>query len=334
MRRNHLTVRRMIPVLMIVATAGATLASTAGADRGATAQVHAKPAQNGRIVFQANVGQFTQLFTIEPDGTGIKRITHVPTGGDNFGAENPAWSPDGSTVAFDAAVPNGVNLFTVGATGGGVSQLPLAVGDFNGDPAYSPKGKRLSFDQDVGPSQPRVHGIFIANANGHHAHRVTTGIPTTEAFDTESQWAPDGTELAFTRVKNGRKAAIFTVDVDGSHLKQLTRYKLDAASPDWSPNGSMIAFNSYWDSPGGKAANIFTIPADGGHRTALTHNRLHGHAFSFRPSWSPNGKRIVFTHANRRGVNLYKMGPNGSKRVRVTHMPNRFPTNPDWGTAP
>src|SRR4029450_594733 len=118
-----------------------------------------------------------------------------------------------------------------------------------------------------------------------------------------------------------RKAAIFTVDIDGSHLKQLTRYRLDAASPDSSPDGSAIAFKSYRDSPGGTAANIFPIPADGGHRTALTHNRLHGHAFSFRPSWSPNGKRIVFTHANRRGVNLHKMRPNGSKRVRVTHMP-------------
>jgi TolB protein len=293
-------------------------------------------ATNGRIAFQAFVGQFPQLFTIAPDGSGLNRITHFPH--KDPGAENPSWSPNGATIAFDGFGAPGVNLFTVAPDGSALTELPLAVGRFNGDPAYSPDGTRISFDQDIGSSRPKVHGIFVANADGSNARRLTTGIRTVSAFDTESQWSPDGTRIAFTRVKNDRRAAIFTVNIDGTGLKQLTPYKLDAASPDWSPDGSTIAFNSYWDSPGGRSANLFTIPAGGGPRTALTHHR-GGRAFSFRPSWSPDGSRIVFTRITaikgaRARTGLYTMNPNGTGIEKITHMSNAFPTNPDWGTAP
>ena len=125
--------------------------------------------------------------------------------------------------------------------------LPLSVGAFNGDPAYSRDGTQISFDQDTGPAAPRVHGIFIANADGSDARRVTTGIRTTKAYDTESQWSPDGKRLAFMRVKNGKQAAVFVVNVDGTGLKRLTPWSLDAASPDWSPDGREILFNTYYD---------------------------------------------------------------------------------------
>jgi Tol biopolymer transport system component len=302
-------------------------------------------AVNGRIAFQAfpkpnrvctqHHPCFPQIYTIEPDGSGLTQITQVPK--KDPGAENPIWSPNGATLAFDSASGSGVNLFTVPAGGGTPTQLPLSVGRFNGDPAYSVDGTHISFDQDIGPSQPKVHGIFIADSNGANARRVTTGIGTVQAFDTESQWSPDGTRLAFTRVKNDRRAAIFTVNVDGTGLKRLTPYKLDAASPDWSPDGSTIAFNSYWDSPGGKPSNILTIPAGGGHRTALTHDH-GGHIISFRPSWSPDGTRIVFTRIKVIGhhgrTNLFSMTPSGSDLEQITHMSRGFPTNPDWGTAP
>jgi Tol biopolymer transport system component len=265
-------------------------------------------------------------------------VTHVA--GKDPGAENPAWSPDGATIAFDTANASGVSIFTVPAAGGAATELPLHVGRFNGDPAYSPDGTQISFDQDIGIPSPTVHGIFIANADGSDAHRLTTGIATKKAFDTESQWSPDGRRIAFTRVKNDHQAAIFLVNVDGTGLKRLTRWNLDAASPDWSPDGRTILFNTYWDSPGGRASNIVAMSPSGRHRRTLTHDRSSKKSFaaSFRPSWSPDGKRVVFTHVHfARGSNasaLFTMRPDGTHRKRLTHLPSkRFPTNPDWGTA-
>jgi Tol biopolymer transport system component len=328
-------------VIAITVLVTASLAASAMADRRGAARHEARAVANGRIAFQANVGKFPQVFTIEPDGTGLKQITHVPS--KDPGAENPAWTPDGSTIAFDAPVPSGVSISTVPAGGGSPTQLPLGVGNFNGDPAYSPDGSQISFDQDVGDAAPTVHGIFIANADGSKAHRLTTGIATKQAFDTESQWSPDGTTIAFTRVKNDHQAAIFTVGIDGTGLKRLTAWKLDAASPDWSPDGSTIVYNTYRDLPGGKPARIFAIRAGGGHATALTHDRGGPHSYSyaasFRPSWAPNSKRIVFTHThfkgNSGGVALVTMKPDGTGRKRVTDLPvKRSLESPDWGTAP
>jgi hypothetical protein len=50
--------------------------------------------------------------------------------------------------------------------------------------------------------------IFIANADGSDARRLTTAIRNTHSFDTESQWSRDGKRLAFTGVRNSRQAAV------------------------------------------------------------------------------------------------------------------------------
>jgi TolB protein len=296
----------------------------------------ARHGHNGRIVFQANVGRFLQVFTIKPDGSGLRQITHtthVPAGG--VGAENPTWSPDGATIAFDAPAGRGVNIFTT-SPGEAPAPLPLSVGAFNGDPAYSPNGKQISFDQDIGPSQPKVHGIFIANADGSHARRLTTAIRSTHSYDTESQWSPDGKRIAFTRVKNSRQAAVFIVNVNGTDLRRLTPWKLDAASPDWSPDGRTILFATYWDPQPGKLATIDSIRPDGSHRTVLTSTR--GSQQSFRPSWAPDGTKVVFTRFTPTGktgrLDLYIMNPNGTGPKRLTNMPKAFPNSADWGTTP
>jgi Tol biopolymer transport system component len=298
---------------------------------GLVAPASAAAATNGPIVFQAAAGKRAQLFTINPDGTGLRQVTRVG----HDGAENPVWSPDGTRIAFDTNAGKGVNVFTIAPDGTGLLSLPLGVGDFNGDPAYSPDGAQISFDQDAGDSRPTVHGIYVANADGSGARRVTTGIATKKAYDTESQWSPDGTRLAFTRVKNSRQAAIFTVKLDGTDLRQITPYKLDAASPDWSPDGTRIAFNTYWDPHPGKSANVYTIRPDGTGLTALTRHR-GGRTHSFRPSWAPDGSKLVIARFVPRGkggrLNLYTINPDGSRAKRLTNV--RFAAQPDWGTAP
>ena len=215
--------------------------------------------------------------------------------------------------------------------------MPLGVGAFNGDPAYSRDGTQISFDQDVGPRAPKVHGIFVANADGSNPRRVTTGIRTTQAFDTQSQWSPDGNRLVFMSVKNSKQAAIFVVNIDGTGLKRLTPWSLDAGNPDWSPDGRKILFNPYWDPHPGKFSNIFSMRPDGSHRTQLT--RARPGVQSFAPAWSPDGTKIVFVRFTPIGkqngrLDLFTMNSDGTRVRRVTNMPRAFPTNPDWGTAP
>jgi dipeptidyl aminopeptidase/acylaminoacyl peptidase len=102
----------------------------------------------------------------------------------------------------------------------------------NDDPAYSCDGAHVSSDQDIGASAPSVHSTFIANADGSGAHRLPIVPRTKDAYDTQSQWSPDGKRLAWMRVKHNKRAAGFAVNVDGTGPRQLTPWNLDAANPD------------------------------------------------------------------------------------------------------
>jgi Tol biopolymer transport system component len=135
------------------------------------------------------------------------------------------------------------------------------------------------------------------------------------------------------------EAAIFTIRTDGTGLTQLTPYKLDAASPDWSPDGSTLAFNTYWDAPHGNHADLATIPASGGKITYLTHGKDGEDVFisSFRPSWAPDGTKLVYSHFVARGehgdVELWTINSDGRGTRRLTHFDDVDPLFPDWGTA-
>jgi Tol biopolymer transport system component len=52
--------------------------------------------RNGRILYQQEVNGKSQLFTVRPDGTGRKQLTHGPTE-----SVNGAWSPDGKSIVFE-----------------------------------------------------------------------------------------------------------------------------------------------------------------------------------------------------------------------------------------
>src|SRR6185503_17210386 len=101
---------------------------------GAAAPAIGGGSRNGAIVFQAQAGAHRQLFTINPDGSGLRQVTRLA------GAEQPDWSPDGDRIAFDAPAAGGTRLFTVRPDGSGARAVPLAASGSSGAPAFSPGG--------------------------------------------------------------------------------------------------------------------------------------------------------------------------------------------------
>lgn len=289
----------------------------------------AHAATGSPILFQGGTAQGPQIFSVNPNGTGLKQLTSVT--GDQR-ASDPAWMPDGSGFAFSVGTEERSDVLTARPDGSGAVKLTIDASTYHADPAYSPDGAQLAFDEDA----PDGEGIFVANRDGGGAHRLTTSFKSKDAYDTESQWSPDGTRIAFTRVKNQRQAAIFTIKSDGTDLRQVTPWKLDAASPDWSPDGTKIAFNSYWDQHPGKSANIYTINPDGTNMEALTRDK-GGRVNSFRPSWAPDGRKLVIARAVPKGdqgrLDLYLINPDGSGLRRLTSKKVAFAATPDWGPA-
>ena len=294
------------------------------------------PGRNGRIAFMRHdpAGHW-QVWVADSHLNAQRKLTSTPS---NSGW--PAWSPDGSTLAFDSdradpdpndsVVINGV--FTMRADGSGVTKVTGSTGS-SGDAAWSPDGSLIAFGSDRG-DYPSQQGIYVMGADGGNVRRVTT-VPANAASDLSPRFSPDGMRLAFTRFRGKDRtetAALYSVWIDGTHLRRLTSFAIHADNSDWSPDGRRLTFDAY---PNPDAyGDIYVVGADGRGLRNLTRNAV-GHAGSADPVWSPDGRTILFLDNRIVGgkprTGLATMRPDGLVR-RFVSPRNVENHQPDWET--
>lgn len=159
------------------------------------------------------------------------------TGASDLGVAQmmPAWSADGSTIAFVRSNdPSGVyrsesptDIYIVPSGGGMAMPLPGASGQgFNYYPAYSPDGHWLAFTHHISGtttySDPYAE-IFMVPSDGGTPIRLAAndaadGAPLTKVSNSWPTWSRDGKELAFNSKRNGNQYDIFvtTINQDGT----------------------------------------------------------------------------------------------------------------------
>ena len=217
----------------------------------------------------------------------------------------PAWSPDGSMIAFVSARDGNPEIYVMDADGDSAARLTNN-DSTDGSPVWSPDGSQFAFvrylpmvgfDRDGKEVvQASNAEIFVMNADGGGQRRLTFN----EVQDVAPSWSPDGGKIAFVRSR-----ALFTASADGDLDFQTRNPELLVMSPNggnerrlagntnmaffssWSPHGSKIAFVSDRDGNG----EIYVIGTDGGEATRLTEHP----AMDSMPSWSPDSTRIAFS---------------------------------------
>jgi len=349
-RRHHL----LAATLAVAGVSGVLLASAHLA--GATA-----PGHNGRIVFRRylDVAKTTSaIFTIQPDGTHERQITHPSAGVDD---RRPDYAPDGRAIAFERKNPcpaggpkDGVNntcdlVYTVKANGTGLrSIVPCgfdAAAPFPGncvgedDPAWSPDSSKIAFqynlvDDTYTGSLGLDAGIWIVNRDGTGLHQVTERTPATD-WDFGVQWSPDGRKLAFVRSDLASGAdAIFTVNANGGNERQITPWSLNGGDrTDWSPAGRWILFRvQAADGP----SNPYKVHPDATSLTNLTNQGPDGYQY-LSPAFSPDGTQIV-------SARTPGYGPQGAADIVVMNADGNNPhtltqtalweSATDWGPKP
>jgi len=311
------------------------------------------PGPNGRIAFSADVEKTKsrEIFTATSKGGDVRRLTRFP----NTLSELPDWSPDGQRIAFFSGLQvenQPVQIQVMNADGSDVTELTRGPG-FHGFPAWSPDAASLAIAADWGDF-PTLRGLWIipSSAPGgvtkQEARRLTALPAGSQVVDEEPQFSPDGSSIVFTRFKTPRKSAIHRVGIDGSGLRRLTPWRLNASDPDWSPDGQRVAFDSgdfNGQTDGG--GDIYVMRGDGSGRKRLSDFPLLRQkccppgfpGLANNPVWSPSGTRIMFTHflPPPKGNKLVAMKPDGSRQQVVIggrfgrrHIPNKV----DWGAHP
>jgi Tol biopolymer transport system component len=275
------------------------------------------PGGNGRMAFNRPIPGRAEhdLFTVRPDGSGLRNLTRSPARTD-LAAD---WSPDGSRIAFaSGALGRSFHIYVMRADG---THRRRIVDRASGDPAWSPNGRKLAF---VG-SRAGQTDIFTVHLDGSGLRRVTNS-PFPEGGP---QWSPDGEFLAFHR-SAPKFDAVYLVRPDGSGVRRLTPRWLNAENPDWAPDGQRIVFTRSLERAA--VANIYTIRRNGIglHRVTFQHTG----AGSGQAAYSPNGRAIVFVSDRTGELLLYRKSlvTGGVHRVTHSSFPNDFPLpNPDWG---
>jgi TolB protein len=170
--------------------------------------------------------------------------------------------------------------------------------------------------------------------DGSGLRRVTRPRSRIEV-DADPQWSPDGRKIVFLRVNLTAaprgKRAVFTVNADGSGLRRVTPWAIEAGDgPDWSPDGTRILFRSP-QTEDFLNSNFYTIRPDGTNLEQITHFPPTTRVYS--ASFSPDGTAITL---GLMGVDdaadVFTMRLDGTALTPVTRTP--LPDSaPDWGPA-
>ena len=194
----------------------------AGSSEGASSTTAAAAPKDGRIV--AANQDTGRLETLNPDGSARRVVT--PDGENAF---QPAWSPDGSHIAFasDHAGPD-PRIFTVKADGTGMQQVSHEPdGYVDNTPTYTPDGTRIVFAR-CRPDPPGGCALYSVRTNGTD-QQALTAYDDPDKADFYPDVSPDGARVAFTRFNDhGITCRTWVANIDGSHAHAITAPKLEA----------------------------------------------------------------------------------------------------------
>ncbi len=309
------TVNASVSNATVITNSASVVASTSDpnhANNGATAlaTVQSSPfaaKSNGKIAYGSDHAGTTGpsgFYTINPNGTNDSILFTL----EPFGSA-PAWSPDGSKIAYGKRNAGMFDAEIHVANADGTGSLKIAGNVFNQNSriAWSPNGAKVAF---IGTG----NGIYIVNANGTGLSR----LPNTPTSVNDLAWSPDGSKIAYTS-----GADVFVMGIDGSNQTNLTQLRpkiqLEQALsrfPRWSPDGTKLIFGA----ESNNYKNVYIMNADGSALAPLV--TMHQ---SMQPAWSPDGARITFVALN----GLYVANSDGTG---ATALPSGgiYNFKPDW----
>ena len=313
------------------------------------------------------------IWIVPADGSAAPRRFSA----EGFSSNSPRWSPDGKTLAFLSArasdLPAGETpksqIFLLSVSGGGeaiaLTKLKNGVQSYQ----WSPEGSRIVVVSASGPMDGVAAGdrksdvrhythiqykfndtgwfddkrrhLWVVSVPGAEAKQITEGQ---DWNDTDPQWSPDGTRIAFVSDRTGKayddghNTDVWVIPAAGGTLTKISDHAFEDENPRWSPDGKQILFTGQTavhqfpklyvaDSSGGAASQLAvkdldTIPGElrwQSSNTVLFAAGVKGETHIFRVD--PAAHTFSAVTAGPRGIHAFDVNQNTGK---MAYLANDF----------
>ncbi len=278
--------------------------------------------------FDANSSYLAnEVYIVNRDGTNQRKINGsigIPA---TVEAKNPQWSPDGRYIVQEvASFSNGsadryafaLNIYDTTITASNSRRLVTAnTNRIIRNVHWSPDSKRLAFTSDY-TIQDSFQVVVIGISGSPFKQLTINGD-----FNSESEWSPNGSELAYLDHPSSPFPADLVVSPgDGSAAKRflavVSNNNRSVKDFRWSPDGSQIAYTSDEDQQ--YMYELYVIAANGSGTPTKINGSLitFGDVFEFQ--WSPNGKQIAYRADQQtdRMQELFVSNINGTGNIKVS----------------
>jgi uncharacterized repeat protein (TIGR01451 family) len=199
-----------------------------------------------RIVFSAERPDYSwDIFSMNTDGTGRTMLTS-----NNTDDVYPAWSPDGTRIAFQSYRDGNPEVYVMNADGSGQTNLTWS-SDYDGMPTWSPDGSRIAFIS----RRTGGYRIYVMNTDGSNPIMLSQ-----QPYSEDPVWSPDGSKIVYDADADGDGwQEIWVMNADGSNQYLHTDMSGDNNfwANGWSPDGQWVTYTQlhlinyggqwYWD---------------------------------------------------------------------------------------
>jgi Tol biopolymer transport system component len=281
----------------------------------------------------------SDIFSVSPSGGAPLQLTN-----DSVADVTPAWSADGRRIVFSRwnAARRDREVWTMDASGQHQRRVTHTRANET-DPFFSPTGGRIIIARSIRRGASSGGNIVSIRTDGGAAvHLVNSGHRSSEPT-----FSPDGRWVAFSGAasKTGNKAGVWVMHRNGSHLRLVARNHHEGSrsifysAPDFSPDGSRIAFQRFIsDDFSGAASRLDVIvsrPRPGASRREI--------AGLEQPAFSPDGTRLAGVRISYSPLPF--ADPEASKIVTLTQgggdaedvttaLEGTFDGSPSWQPIP
>ena len=259
-----------------------------------------------------------------------------------------SWTPDGEKVVFNVRSQKGSKTYVVASDGSNLRMVSEGGGKYKFDHSLdiSPDGSSIVYgttrhsevrDHALGSYIHPLFEIETSRLDGSDRRRLTDN----EDLDTSPAWSPDGTRIAFLKVRPfSEHRGIYTMAADGSDVRQLVHFRQHSSDSDvqelayrstrlaWSPDGELLAYlieetasvrgeDGQYEGTAYRHV-LYVVRSDGSETTRVASvDNAPSVNYMRPPAWSPTGQLLAFAINGGEGRAIYTVRPDGTDLRQV-----------------